>query len=321
MATILQLAVDKLGKEFAGLDLSFHPIPGAPEGEVTSYWPGPRDEDVLVCVFKGKSIREPFHRQDFFFINYAYSGSYEALSARFDHQITIRENECYIGQPYAGYALRARSDADITIIGVLIRKEAFFREYLSVLSSDADLFRFFLEPRKDRYSDEFIHLAFDGHHPVRKLLELMVIEYADRGAGTQAILKPMTIALLMHIARRYRLEKPDGGPQPLSRRMIRYMEDHLEAVSLSDLGRAFSYHPTYVCALLKSETGETFSRILLRQRMERAATLLQNTTLSVEEIAAMAGYPDHSNFYRAFKAYYGVTPRDLVSRENPEHPR
>lgn len=312
MASILQLAFDKLGKEFSLLDLSFHQIPGAPEGEVTSYWPGSEDEDVLICVFKGKSIYEPFHRQDFFFVNFAYHDSYDALSARFDHQITIRENECYISQPYGGYALRAQSDTDITIIGVLIRKEAFFREYLSVLSSDADLFRFFLEPRKDRFSDEFIHLSFDRHHPVRKILELMVIEYADRGEETQAILKPMTIALLMQITRRYRIEKPAVGTLSLSDQMTRYMADHLEKVTLGDLGKAFSYHPTYVSMMLKSETGKTFSQILLEQRMERAAILLKNTTLSVEEVAAMAGYPDHSNFYKAFREYYGVTPRDYL---------
>lgn len=83
MASILQLAINKLGIEFESLDLSFHQIPGRPEGDVTSYFPGLDQEDVMVCVFKGKKIHEPFHRQDFFFINYAYKQSYDALSARF----------------------------------------------------------------------------------------------------------------------------------------------------------------------------------------------------------------------------------------------
>lgn len=313
MASILQLAINKLGIEFDSLDLSFHQIPGRPEGDVTSYFPGLDQEDVLVCVFKGKNIHEPFHRQDFFFVNYAYRQNYDALSARFDNQITILENECYISQPYGGYALRGQSDTDIVIIGVLIRKEAFFREYLHVLSSDAALFRFFLEPQKDRFSDEFIHLSFDAHHPVRRLLELMVIEYANRTEDTQAILKPMLLTLLLHITRRYRMENAVVAEKTLPEKIIQYITDHMEKVSLADIGKAFSYHPTYTSSLLHKEVGKTFSQILLEKRMERAVILLRNTTLSIEEIAALIGYSDHSNFYKAFKDFYGMTPRDYLT--------
>ena len=47
----------------------------------------------MMCVFKGREIHEPFHRQDFFFINYAWKNSYEALSAKYNNLITIQENE------------------------------------------------------------------------------------------------------------------------------------------------------------------------------------------------------------------------------------
>ena len=46
--------------------------------------------------------------------------------------------------------------------------------------------------------------------------------------------------------------------------------------------------------------------------MERAVILLQNTTISIEEVAAMTGYGDHSNFYKAFRDYYGKAPREYM---------
>ncbi len=316
MASILQLAINKLGVEFENLDLTFHQIPGQPEGDITSYFPGKPDEDVIICVFKGKKIHEPFHRQDFFFINYAYRQSYDALSSRFDNRITIRENECYIAQPYAGYALRGDGDEEVTIIGVLIRKEAFFREYIHALSKDAALFRFFLEPQRDRFSDEFIHLSFDAHHSVRRLLELMVIEYANRSDDTQPILKSLLLTLLLHITRRFRMENRTPKETSLADRMLGYIVDHMEDVSLSDLGREFSYHPTYVSTMLHKEFGMTFSQLLLTRRMERAVILMKNTTLSIEEIGALVGYGDHSNFYKAFRDYYGMTPRDYLRTQS-----
>jgi len=64
--------------------------------------------------------------------------------------------------------------------------------------------------------------------------------------------------------------------------------------------------------LLKRETGRKLTEILLEKRMERAVLLMRNTTLSIEEISAMLGYSNHSNFYKAFKEYYGKAPREYM---------
>ena len=307
----LDLALDKLGVEFSSLDLTFHRMEGAAVDDVTSYWPGGEDEDILICVFKGTEIEEPFHRQDFFFINYAYRNSYQALSAKYNNLIEIRENECYIGQPYSGYALRCSGEAETVIFGVLIRKDVFFREYLPTIYTDGDLFRFFIEPQTNKFSDEFIHLPFTQDHALRSLLELMVIEYADRQEDTQAVLKALLQALFLQIARRYRLENTKTEPMTLAERIVQYIADHSDMVTLGSLAKQFSYHPNYISALLPRETGKTFSEIVLEKRMDRAVLLLRNTTLSIEEIAAMLGYSDKSNFYKAFRGYYGTSPRRI----------
>lgn len=46
--------------------------------------------------------------------------------------------------------------------------------------------------------------------------------------------------------------------------------------------------------------------------MERAAALLKGTDLSIEDIAAMLGYSNNSNFYTAFKNYYHLPPREYA---------
>lgn len=306
----IELALHKLSIEFEHLDLSFHKMTNGKAGDITSYWPGKETEDVMVCVFKGHEICEPFHRQDFFFLNYAYQNSYDALSAKYDNLITLHENECYIGQPYSGYALRGKSEQEIIILGVLIRKEAFFREYLPILYTDADLFRFFIDPQTNRFSDEFIHLSVPKDHTIRSILEMMAVEYADTQSDTQPFLKSMLQTLLLEIARRYQLQKNTTVKQTISEQILAYMDDHSDVVTLKTIAARFGYHPNYISTLLHKETGRTFSEILLEKRMNRAILLMQNTTLSLEEISAMLGYSNHSNFYKAFKAYYGTTPRE-----------
>ena len=311
--SLLTLAINKLAYDWPRLNWEFRDFSLDGKPDKMSQWQGGTEEDIMIVVFKGKHISEPFHRQDFFFIDYAYHLDYNALSARFDNLITVREGDCYIGQPFNGYALRGDSEQDdIIMIGVHIKKEAFFREYLPALSMDMDMFRFFLVPQTDRFSDEFIHLSFEKNAPVRTLLELMVMEYADKKEDTQIILKPMVLSLFMHIARRYRLEKPKMTADTLSGRILQYINSHPESVTLKDIAAHFSYHPNYISSLLHQELGKTFSDIVLEKRMDRAVILLKGTTLSIEEIASMSGYSNHSNFYKAFKEYYGKTPREYI---------
>lgn len=307
---IVQDALLKLGAEFSSLDLTFHQISNSFPGDVTSYWPGEENEDVLVCVFKGKQIHEPFHRQDFFFINYAYKNSYQALSEKYDNLITIGEDDCYIGQPYSGYALRAHGEAEAVIIGVLIRKNSFFREYLPTVYTDSRLFKFFLEPEAKKFSDEFIHLDFSDDFTVREILEMMVFEYANKKDDTQPLLKSQLQTLLLEIARKYKSEKKRSPGATLAEQILFYVEDHSDVVTLQSAASHFGYHPAYISSLLHKKTGRKFSEILLEKRMERAVLLMKNTSLSLEDISQILGYSNHSNFFKAFKEYFGVTPRE-----------
>lgn len=124
------------------------------------------------------------------------------------------------------------------------------------------------------------------------------MEYADRREDTQAILKALLQALFLQIARRWRLENTKQEPPSLAERIVQYIADHSDTVTLGDISKHFSYHPNYISALMPRETGKTFSELLLEKRMERAMLLLRNTTLSIEEIAAMLGYSDKSNFHK-----------------------
>ncbi|MCM1217449.1 MAG: helix-turn-helix transcriptional regulator [Lachnospiraceae bacterium] len=304
-------AIDILSKHFATRNWRYLKVPEESRTEKVFAWPGGKDEEIMICVHKGCDIHELFHRQDFFFFNFAYQGDYGALSYRYDNHITVHEGECYIGQPYAGYALSGHSKEEIIIVGVLIRKETFFRRFLSILATDTKMFHFFLEPSTNQYSDEFIQLKFDNEQPIRALLEMMIMEYAFPKEDTQDILKPMVLTLFMLVARQYKADSAKESKERLSDKIVRYMGEHTSVVTLKEIASHFSYHPNYISSLLHKELGRTFSELLLEQRMEKALILLKGTNLSVSEIAEMLGYSNSSNFYKAFRDFYGMSPREF----------
>ena len=174
------------------------------------------------------------------------------------------------------------------------------------------MFHFFLDPSTNCFSEEYLHFKIEDDCNIRTLLEMMVIEYAHKGEDTQDILKPLALAFLMQVARQYTFANQRPPADNLSDRIVRYISEHSDKVTLKDIAARFSYHPNYISTLLHRELGKSFSEILLSQRMERAVILLKGTDLAINEIALMLGYSNSSNFYRAFREYYGVSPREYI---------
>lgn len=311
----LNEALTQLGAAFITEHWPKLRLSGDTHPERAYQWPGKEDETIMICVFKGQHIEEAFHRHDFFFLNFAYQGDYGALSYTKDNYIKVKENECYIGQPYTGYALQGDSKEDIIILGVLIQKEAFFKTFFPILAADKKVFNFFLEPQNNEFSENFIHLHFEKPHYVRRLLELMVLEYATPQEDTQAILQALVAALLMGVAREQKSQQQSEQPSTLIEQIMQYISTHVDSVSLKQMAADLAYHPNYISNLIRQETGKSFSEIVTAHRMDRAASLLRGTDLSIEMIAGMLGYSNTSNFYKAFKKHFNTSPRSYSSVE------
>jgi len=67
--------------------------------------------------------------------------------------------------------------------------------------------------------------------------------------------------------------------------------------------------------LFKAETKLTPKQYMVRIRMRRAEHLLQNSFLSIKEIAAEAGFADPSHFSRECKRHWGVSPSQIRERQ------
>lgn len=99
--------------------------------------------------------------------------------------------------------------------------------------------------------------------------------------------------------------------QPARKEMIEilnYIFENYQTVTLKSLAQEFHYSESYLSNLFHLYTGETFSQILRRYKMQRAAEFLTTKKWKLEEICEAIGYKDTTQFIRSFREEYGETP-------------
>lgn len=88
-----------------------------------------------------------------------------------------------------------------------------------------------------------------------------------------------------------------------------YMNPNL---SLNDICSYLNISTSYFSTIFKEMTGETFTEVLIRTRMEKAKELLENTTMKNYEIAEKVGFSDPHYFGISFKKMTGITPTEYA---------
>jgi AraC family transcriptional regulator, melibiose operon regulatory protein len=92
--------------------------------------------------------------------------------------------------------------------------------------------------------------------------------------------------------------------------MIRHVMENLgEPLSNASVTRVTGLHMNYALSIFSSVMRIPLKRFMIRMRLARARGLLAESDLPVATIAANCGFGSLSQFYEAFKAAYGTSPR------------
>ena len=304
-------ALDKMKQDFFEKDWGTYEIEHEGVENQIHGWPGRADEDIMIVAYQYSARSHILHRHDYFYFNYCYKGVHEYSTEK--NKIVVSENDIYAGQPFVSHRHLPEKDDDGVLVCIFIRPELVYRTLLPYINTSESMTNFLIQPSTDKYSEESIHFNLKNDYNIRKLIEIMIIEYANPSENTQSILRSLTSAMIMQIARKYSQQQDKPQSLSLSSQIIKYIGENDATVTLQDVAAKFSYHPNYISSLLKKETGKSFSRILLEKRMAHALVLLQGTTLSIDSVSAMLGYSNPSNFHKAFREYYGKSPREYIN--------
>lgn len=128
--------------------------------------------------------------------------------------------------------------------------------------------------------------------------------------------------LLDHLLRELLIEagKPDLGRhnKRLTDIMAYIGRHYAEPLSLSLLSRRFSLSPSYIARLFQKELSVKPSEYINRLRIFMAKSMLEETNMTVTEIAQKTGFSDVYYFSRVFKKITGSSPTAARNRKTGE---
>jgi len=98
--------------------------------------------------------------------------------------------------------------------------------------------------------------------------------------------------------------------EPLIENMKSYIrENQTREISAGELAEAFNYSAKYLGRLFKEKTGMSIKEYCNRLKIRQAESLLAETDLSIERIAAQTGFNSENYFDRVFHRITGLSPQ------------
>lgn len=167
-------------------------------------------------------------------------------------------------------------------------------EVLQMSREVCNLYLFFMKGHGIQVEDGFMERFHEG---------------TDECAGMDELFDYMTRTICQSYNRSVAMKRQeDNRPVRQTRQYIR--EHYAEVVTLEGVSSVVGLAPTYLSAVFKKETGQTFLEFLSDTRMNAAKQLLKETNDPVAVVCEKVGYSDVRYFTKSFTRFAGLKPNE-----------
>lgn len=171
-------------------------------------------------------------------------------------------------------------------------------------------------------NDEILVVVFSSYtnyEYMREALQLNIVDYLLKPIDYQKLVTCFEKVKVM-LDEKYSIteQKDEGYYEKIIRKVDTYIKENYQKGRLQEISEQIGISQTYLSKIYKEKNGTGFQENLNKVRMEKAAELLDNHELKSYEVAFYVGYDSPKNFTRAFKTYFGISPREYRNRNTKE---
>ena len=139
----------------------------------------------------------------------------------------------------------------------------------------------------------------------------LVKEYLTKEETSILMKKSCFYAVCSEFLSQMELEERRDKSDFVMGELLDYIAEHYtENLSLRLLAEKYGYEYHYLSRLLSKNYNINFKELLNRYRTEKALELLQETDMSITEVALKSGFQSIRNFNLIFKEATGVSPNE-----------
>lgn len=224
-------------------------------------------------------------------------------------QVRLKQGELLLLAPKAVQEILPAGENDVAVNFIIL--PAFFDRSLEMLGAEQNRVVDFLVGclSSDNHAVSFLHFDVADILPVQNLLENLIWTLLHDEPNRRRIRENTMGLLMMQLANHMdRLIGEGSDATRFSAAVLRYVDARYKDGNLNALAGELHMHFSAVSKRITRCFGCTFKDLLQEKRLQKAATLLCTTTLSVGDIILSVGYENTSYFFRIFREKYGMSP-------------
>lgn len=147
---------------------------------------------------------------------------------------------------------------------------------------------------------------------VETVIENMLYEYEHREKGYRTALRGYASVIFTHLTRHLQKNANhdmDEYSHKITSDILQYIDEHYnQKITVAELASRCFYHPSYFSTVFKECYGKSLVAYIQDKRMTKAIELLEEPSLSLQEISEQVGYQSYQLFSKIFKRHTGETP-------------
>lgn len=266
-------------------------------------------KERIIIRQKYRDIQIPNHRHEYIELSFMLEGELDMYIE--GKKIKMKSGDLCLMDKNVAHSTEIAGD-DVWMFNILMTADFFDTIFMYLFSDDNYISNYIInslysESKKKNY----IYYHIPEHSFVEQLMEQIICEYFLENPCNKGKMISCLCILFIEISRATEQNDEETirkNNSKIQKDVVEYLKEHYKDATLQSVAKHMCFHPNYLSALLKMETGRGFKDILLDIRMKEAEKLLRKTDAKIEDIVEQIGYANESYFYKCFRQKYGESP-------------
>ena len=202
-------------------------------------------------------------------------------------------------------------DHDCQILHIFFKLDSLRSHYSDLISANNALLLFFSNMLYQSHYWNYLYFSVSYTDKLDTLLAEMYEEFYRKQIYHQNMLYYSSGTLFTLMERQLFSQISVSPSNPL--RLVRYDQiysyicDNYPMTSARKIAEYFHISQSYLCKLFH-ENGTTVTTVIQEIRLQQTRSLLEQSDLSIQNIAELVGYHDLTYFIKLFKRNFSITP-------------